>query len=605
MSVPLGIITQHCAAPGLSRSCLALLLFAHLLLAGAVCPAATLTASLDRDTLNLGETASLSLTVDGGEPEADPTPGNIPNLQIAFVGPTRQFSFANGQTSSSVTYNFRVVPRQTGDYTIPAVSVRVGGQTLTSQPIQLKVLKPSAPPPDSVNSGNQLAFMRLLLPKKEFYSGETFVAQIQLFLHSRVRNIGNVQFAAPEGLNLGKIGQGQRRQTQIGGTIYTVIPLSAAFTAIKAGTFQTALTGTAVLEVAPANRRRDPFMDPFDFFGGGEQQQASLASETETIHLLPLPQEGKPPTYAGAVGSYNMSVTAGPTNVTAGDPITVKIQISGRGSLDNISLPDQSGWDQFQRFPMTSKVETTDQLGIQGAKTFEQVVSPKGAEVKALPPVGFSFFDPDQKQYRTLTHPPIPLIVRPAGAQVAPVVAASHRQAEDSPAGQDIVPNKQRLGTLAKVSPPLALQPWFLALQGLPLLAYLSALVRRRRADSYARNPRLRRQRQVAAAVAAGLGELRTAASQNRSDEFFATVFRLMQEQLGERLDMPASAITEAVIEERLQPRGLPDAVLQPVRELFDACNLARYAPMKSSQELTALIPKVEGTLRQLAAMKL
>ena len=34
------------------------------------------------------------------------------------------------------------------------------------------------------------------------------------------------------------------------------------------------------------------------------------------------------------------------------------------------------------------------------------------------------------------------------------------------------------------------------------------------------------------------------------SDQFFATLSRLLQEQLGERLDLPASAITEAVIEE-------------------------------------------------------
>ena len=41
------------------------------------------------------------------------------------------------------------------------------------------------------------------------------------------------------------------------------------------------------------------------------------------------------------------------------------------------------------------------------------------------------------------------------------------------------------------------------------------------------------------------------------SDEFFAVLFRLLQEQLGERLDLPASAITEAVIEERLSPLGI------------------------------------------------
>src|SRR5262249_30844561 len=98
--------------------------------------------------------------------------------------------------------------------------------------------------------------------------------------------------------------------------------------------------------------------------------------------------------------------------------------------------------------------------------------------------------------------------------------------------------------------------------------------------------------------------ELQTLAAEKKSDEFFASLFRLLQEQLGERLDLPASAITEAVIEEHLRPRGVPDAVLTPVHELFQTCNLARYAPVKSSQELAAIIPKLQSVLRDLQALK-
>ena len=93
-------------------------------------------------------------------------------------------------------------------------------------------------------------------------------------------------------------------------------------------------------------------------------------------------------------------------------------------------------------------------------------------------------------------------------------------------------------------------------------------------------------------------------AAENNSDDFFATLFRLLQEQLGERLDCPASAITEAVIEERLRPRGVPEATLAALRELFQTCNLARYAPIKTSQELAALIPKLEAELRDLQNIK-
>ena len=137
----------------------------------------------------------------------------------------------------------------------------------------------------------------------------------------------------------------------------------------------------------------------------------------------------------------------------------------------------------------------------------------------------------------------------------------------------------------------------------MPLLAWLSAVVWRKRTESLANNPRLRRQRQVAQIVREGLVQLRRLAEEKRSEEFFATLVRLLQEQLGERLDLPASAITEAVIEEHLRPRGVPDAVLTPLHELFQTCNLARYAPVKSSQELAAIVPEVEAALRAVATL--
>jgi len=153
------------------------------------------------------------------------------------------------------------------------------------------------------------------------------------------------------------------------------------------------------------------------------------------------------------------------------------------------------------------------------------------------------------------------------------------------------VPNKQRLGAMAQMAPPLVERPWFLALQGVPLLAFVSALVWRKRTESLANNPRRRRRRQVAQTIRDGLVELRQLASEKKSDEFFATLFRLLQEQLGERLALPASAITEAVVEEHLRPRGVSETTLVPLQELFQTCNLARYAPIKTSQELAAIIP--------------
>jgi hypothetical protein len=570
--------------------------------------AATFTASLDRDTISLGESATLLLAVEGGTPRRPPAPPAIANLQISGSGTSTQFSFENGQSTSTITYTFTIVPTQIGDYTIPALPVEIEGQTLNSQPVTLKVVKPNAPPTDAAKQGGQIAFAKLVLPKKEVYVGETITAQLQVYLHSRV-GVNNFQLTAfpAEGFTTGKMVQGKQHQTQIGNALYAVIPIDVALKAVKTGPLTVGpVTMSLVLELPSANRQRDPF-DPFGLFGNrGEQKQVPLATDAENLQSLPLPLQNVPSGFAGAIGNYTMTMTAGPTNVTAGDPITIRTQISGRGSLDSLNLPPQTGWQDFKTYPPTTKLETTDALGLQGTKTFEQIVTPQNSDIKALPPFSFSFFDPDQKAFRTLTQPAIPLVVRPSGATPAPTIAAGARPAnENASLAADIMPNKQRLGTLAQIGPPVAVQPWFLALQGVPVLAFLSAIAWRRRADNLARNPRLRRQRQVALIVHDGLAELRRLAAANNSDEFFATLFRLLQEQLGERLDLPASAITEAVVDERLRPRGVQEATLSSLQELFQACNLARYAPVKTSQELAAVIPKFENVVGELQGLKL
>jgi hypothetical protein len=185
------------------------------------------------------------------------------------------------------------------------------------------------------------------------------------------------------------------------------------------------------------------------------------------------------------------------------------------------------------------------------------------------------------------------------------VTATGHSGQDGAPTAPDILPIKQHIGAMAQIQPPLIQQPLFLGLQGVPMLALVSSVIWRKRKESLANNPKLRRRRQVAQLVRDGLAQLQSLAAQNDSDEFFATLFRLLQEQIGERLDVPASSITEAVIEEQLRPRHVPEATLTSLQEIFQSCNLARYAPVKSSQELAAIIPNLENLLNEIRDLRL
>jgi hypothetical protein len=589
--------------------------FCLLLLWLAVAPAraASFTASLDNDTLTLGQSATLSLTFEGGSPQNAPTLPDIPGLQITYVGPSSQFSFINGQTSSTVTHHFTVTPQRAGEFTIPALTADVDGVQLASLPLALKVVQPSAASAAQINSGSQMAFAKLSLPADKVYDGEVIAADLQLYYRQDTQLTQQPQLTgvSAEGFRVGKIAAIGQSQAQIGNAIYNVISAKIPLTVSRTGLLSAGpVSVNLVLAVSSNNRSNDPFFrqfgmrDPFGNFDY-EQKQVSLATETVNVQSLPLPADNVPPNFNGAIGQYTMTVTAGPTNVAVGDPITVRIQISGRGDLGALTLPEQQAWHDFTVYPPTARVVTTDPVGLQGAKTFEEIVAPRTTEVHELPPFSFSYFDPDTASYRTLTQPAVALAVRSAGATPVPTIAAVQTATADNSARlADILPIKDDLATLASAGPPLVTRPGFLALQILPVLAWLAAFVWRKRTDQLANNPRLRRQRAVAQLVASGMDDLTKYAAANQPDEFFATLFRLLQEQLGERLDCPASAITENVVDERLAPMGVPEPMLHGLRELFQLCNQARYAPVRGSAELNSIAAQFEKIIGELRELK-
>jgi hypothetical protein len=579
---------------------------------GLVARAASFTASLDNetnDTITLGQSATLSLTFEGGQPD-NLSALQVPGLRMNKVGnSTQTTSDFNGHNSLVTTILVAVTPQKTGEFTIPALTADVNGQRLSSAPLKLTVIKADAPAAAAIDSGNEIAFMKLSLPQKKIYAGQMLTAQLQVCVRDDVENFANFQFTGQpaDGFTISKMVQGQNQRAQIGNRIYTVIPLTFALTAMKSGTLSLGpFTASATLVLPSPDQPRG-----FPFFTSGEQKQVSFATETLTAESLPLPTENVPADFNGAIGDYQLTATVGPTNLAVGDPVTVRVQISGRGALDALTLPDQTSLHDFKIFPPTLKVENSDRLGLEGTKTFEEIVTPQNSDVRAWPQFSFSFFNPDDGKYHTLTQSAVPLAVHSAGPTVMPTIAATKNSAAENQTPQDILPIKENLGTLAQIPvgrdsvEPLIAKPFFLAVQAVPVLAFLAAFIWRKRADNLANNPRLRRQRAVAQLVNGGLGDLNKFAAENKPNEFFAMLFRLLQEQLGERLDCPATAITEADVDKRLIYIGASPSTLESLRELFQICNQARYAPIQTRQELVAVttkFKKVVGELRNLKA---
>lgn len=555
----------------------------------------TLTATLDRDTIGPGESAMLSVTVVGNL-QSNPAVRTVPNLAISSAGTSQQYSIVNGRTSASLIYNYQIITSTPGDYTIPPITAVVDGANLATAPVTLKVVKTAS------NALSQFAFMRLIVPKNEIYVGEIIPIEVQLFVRSG-KDLQRPQFKG-DGFVVQKQAEPAQTRTQVGNAVFNVISFKMSVSAAKAGQLDLGPAECSlVLLIRQNSGRRDPF-DSFadDFFGmRTEQRQVTLQSEAQRMNVLPIPRDKAPPGFSGALGKYAVSISASPTNVSVGDPITLRVRVDGQGSLDAMTLPELN-WPNFKLYPAISTVTNTDVLGLQGSKTFEQVIVPQNSEVTEIPGVSFAFFDPEAKKFQVTPPRPIPIKVTPAmQAQAQPSVAApAAKQAASEPApARDIIHIKSSLGSISPLAPPLVTQTWFLALQGVPLFAWLAAFLWRKRREKWERDPRLRRRVQLEQTIKTGLVDLTRHAAASDTEQFFATVFHLLQEALGERLNLPASAITEAALDAPLIRNGATAELLAVLHELFLTCNQARYASSGARQEFASIQAKVEAALRQ------
>jgi len=585
------------------------------LLALPVAAAPQFQASLDRNTISLGESATLSMKFTEGSPDAQPNVPPIAGIRFGGSKTSEQMSIIGSQVTSVTIYMIELIPTRSGEFIIPTLVADVGGTRLSSGPLKLRVVQGNSPqakgaPEKSADSHNTIsrenlpqangtpetAFVRIVPSTNIVYLGQVIPVEVQCYVmdpadwhHTQLPQISGDNFIIGNLPN--NPAQSHIRQ---GSAIYNWLNFRVPATA----------TRTGPQRLGPATWNTAVFLGQQTFFGwtGGERQ-LNVTSDAPEINVLPIPTNGAPPSFNGAIGDFTLAqFEAGPASVGVGDPITLKIRIAGSGSFDTVALPtNEQAWREFKTYPPSSKFETTDPLQIQGSKYFEQVITPLNAEIKELPAFAFSYFNPATGVFHTLNHPPIPLAVHPTAATPQPTVIASTATPPDAQQqNQEIVHIKPLAGTVARPAPPLVRQPLFLTLQALPLLLWIGALVWRRQKDMLANSPRLRRRREVARLAREGLAELPAHAAANDAEKFHSTILRLLQEQLGERLDLPAPAITEAVLDE---VKGLDAADRTLLRELFHACDQYRYTPDHTSQALASLIPKVKTALAALQKM--
>jgi hypothetical protein len=482
----------------MDRRVLILALIAIVQMQSAFADSPKITAVLTSSDVVVGETVQLQIQIDNAGTSVKP-PSNIdvPGLQIRYAGDSTEMIWKNFSRSSSITYNYTILPEKPGTYKIPPQSIRVGKDNLQTPELTLRVAdSPSttararsnrASPGNAQTGEDKLAFAELLVPKKTAYVGEMIPVVVRIGFNSRTRV---AEMAPPQvtgqGFTVQKLGEGERNPENIDGRTYVVFSYKTAISAARIGNFQIGPVEQKANVLVPrrssGTRRKpfdpfsqDPFSDPFfalPFGGLMEQHEISVKSDPVSLEVKALPA-GAPPTFSGAVGSFSMTAEANPKRVQIGDPITIKAAISGRGNFDRMNAPELSDERGWHKYPPSSNFKQDDDVGISGTKTFELVVSPN-EKLTGVPPLAFSYFDPVKEKYVTLQSEAVPLIVE-GNAPASPAIAGTTPGASAAPItggqqkAQDILHQINERGKIVRTFAPFYARQEFWLAQLLPL----------------------------------------------------------------------------------------------------------------------------------------
>jgi len=558
------------------------------------------TAQLDRANIALGDIAQLTLSVSGGSAD-DISPPVVPGLEFVASGQSSQFQSINGVDTSTTSVTYEVIPQRAGTFTIPAFSPGSPSLALYVQSgtggggaaMGNSSGASSLPPPaaSGLSSGathvapGGAAFVRLGLPKHELYVGETVPVEIQLWLRPElVASLDGIPTLNGDSFTLNKLTpKPEQTQDVAGGNPYTVLTWHSVLAAVKPGNFSLTVETPLTVKMRVARTQMPGGMfgdsmlnDPFfqNFFGGTSEKQITVASDPEALKVLELPGAGRPAGFSGAVGKFAVSSELSAAKCTAGDPLTLRLKITGTGSFDRVNSTMLGAVNGWKTYPTTAKFTPADNAGYGGEKDFEQAVIPLQPGQQTAPALAFSFFNPDTRRYETKETSPLGVEVSPtpAGGLAGSPPSAASAMPPSEASRDGLRPDHVEAGGKVATLCPLYFQPWFLGVQGALVLGFAGGLIWMRRGERCASDTDGARCRESSIAISIYLAEMDAASRAGDASLFFQSARTALQQQMAGRWHVAPASITIAEIDAHLNGDGAE------IRRVFALADQAAYS---------------------------
>jgi hypothetical protein len=515
------------------------------------------------------------------------------HFKVLRQGRQNRMDFSFGQAMTVFEYVFVLQPLQEGPFTIDGAAVVFNDKTYRAEPLNVKVLPASTPPEQAAKEN---IFIDATLSRTKPWKGESFVVTYKLY--SRYELLQQLEDNAPtfDGFSATNLSRDQERRIRVervgGQDYYTLELYRGELYPLRSGTVTVPPYRAKMVAAVPTGRKVR------DFWGTRDEIRRTaldLASPELRIPVRELPA-GAPEDFNGAVGRFDLDASLSGTETPAGEPLTLKLTISGTGNLKLIGEPRLDLPPGFEAYE--------PRISAQGnAKTFEYLLIPGKPGTFPLEPFSFSYFDTREERYVRRRSPEWTVTVTPgAGVPGTAAAGTGNLSKEDvEKLGQDIRYLQPELGPKGGPRPSPFATAWFPALLGLPLLLAPGLWWWGRRSRERAADTAGRRTRGARRMAEKRLRQARKLAGGSDRKAFYDELLRALWDYLADRFGIDRGQLGSQAIRDALAARGVPAERVEALLALLDRAQMALYAPSAEGgpqadlETATALVAELES----------
>ncbi len=565
-----------------------------------------------------GRNFSLTFRLSDGEanPPAAPSLNGCTLLYGPATSTMQSTQIINGRMSStrSIDYTFTYRADTPGKVAVPELTITCEGRTLSSRPASFEILPTDEPTPaPGGNSGQSGAspapqqggvaasdlLVRVSFSKNSVYEQEPVVATIKVYTKHDISSFLPTVQPAFEGFLSEELPVAMETSIEHynGQNYHTAVlkrlllyPQKAGKLSVNSGTYDVTIVTYETVNMGFFRTQR-----PIE-------RAVTTTSNAASIEVKALP-ETRPAGFNGAVGQFTVSTSLDPELMRTNEASVYTYNIKGTGNIKFLNEPVvqfPAGIDTYTPKSTIDAKVVGGGSNMSGTYTTEFTIVPQEVGNFTIEGVPFVYFDPAKKEYVTVEVPDMPIkVLRGNSSPAAPAQSQVEEAIDDILHIHPTKANRQYKVVNYAIESSLYWAAYGIAALILVGLVFLYRRQIRLRADVAGR--KLAKAGKVATKR---LKEAHTFMKEHKSDAFYASLAKALWGYISDKLAIPASQLTRENVAGKLSDYGLSSEAIDEVLHVLDECEMARFTPNHSEQEMAQLYSNAVDTIKNIEDVK-